>query len=197
MSFFNSHWRNSTSENSYPTLSSQPLPAHAKHKTSFSLCCCWYSRGSSVTLQYAHPSFFSSFMGNLLLLFFKSTQQRKGPLSHTAHIWRDSARRGRSGLSRDPRTRSGAFSHLTEVSDCCFTMVLGKLQHKLWLLPTLFQWYLVLTASTLSSEQASLLVCHTRELLGEIHNFSSAYFTPASPLWTLCNFEEADWQIDG
>lgn len=182
MSFFNSHWRNSTSENSYPTLSSQPLPAHAKHKTSFSLSCCWYSRGSSVTLQYAHPSFFPPSWGICFSSFFKSTQQRKGPLSHTAHIWRDSARRGRSGLSRAPRTRSGAFSRLTEVSDCCFTMVLGKLQHKLWLLPTLFQRCLVLTASTLSYEQASLLVCPTRELLGEVHNFSSAYFTPASPL---------------
>lgn len=57
------------------------------------------------------------------------------------------------GLSQAPRTCLGACSHLTEVSGCSFTTVLGKLQHRLWPLPTQFQWCFVLTASVLCSEQ--------------------------------------------
>lgn len=39
------------------------------------------------------------------------------------------------------------------MSDCCFTTILRILQHRLWPLPTLFQWCFVLTASVLCSEQ--------------------------------------------
>lgn len=104
-------------------------------------------------MQCAHPSFFSFLPSWGICFSCSSKAPSKGPLSHTTHVWRVLARRGWPGLSQAPRTCLGACSHLTEVSGCSFTTVLGKLQHRLWPLPIQFQWCFVLTASVLCSEQ--------------------------------------------
>lgn len=138
MSFFSSHWRNCTLETA--TLHPPPSPCQALNLIFFQLlleflCFC------TVCPSFSHQG----------ICFFKSNQQRS-PLPHNSRL-EGLCKEGVAWVSQAPRTCLGACSHLIEMSDCFFMMVLGKLQHKLQPLPTLFQRCFVLTASVLCSEQ--------------------------------------------
>lgn len=110
---------------------------------------------------------FFSFLPSWGICFSCSSKApSKGPLSHTTHVWRVLARRGWPGLSQAPRTCLGACSHLTEVSGCSFTTVLGKLQQTMAIAHTVSVMFCPDSlCAVLWAKSGAFLVCNTRELL--------------------------------